>query len=452
MCGLQNACIGLLTINNAPPTINCPTNNLNLECGDINNDALIADWLEETTAMSNALDDLSTVVSHDFNTSFVDTCFQSVPVVFTVQDNCGTENTCTMNIVLSDTKAPVVNCPTNPLNLLAGDTLKIPKFEAFLELIAIDVEDCNEVILTDDFDESQLAGFSCEEEDFDARLTFTDACGLISNCQIEISIQNNIQTTFINCVPGADDFTVECGNPNYESEIREWMALVTAEDVFGLAFPTTPNLDFSNPELFQCTGLIPITFELVDLCDNSQSCALNLFIEDKTPPEIISCPSDTSFVLESPSFDSDVDTWLQTIESRDNCISNLSTDDSYTRITSLAMCQASEDVPVVFTVLDGCSNTTNCLSTLTVTTDRVPTISCPGNLTVECGDSDNPMIINNHISSVEGLDPDGNNLNPDFTFDIAELQAFDCEGVIPILFTIEAVSYTHLTLPTICSV
>ncbi len=435
MCNLQDACIGLLTINDAAPSIACPATDLALECGDPDNNLLIADWLNETVATNNAQEDISSMITNDFNTTLVDTCFQSIPVIFTILDNCGSESTCSMNIVLRDTSPPMVDCPTVPLNLLAGDTLKIPKYEAWLELITS--EDCNEVTLTDDFDESQLAGFSCVEEDFDARLTFTDECGFISNCDVGISIQNNIQTTFRNCTPGSDDFTVECGNPNYELEIRNWMALVIAEDVFGLSFPTTPDLDFSNPDLFDCAGSIPITFELVDLCGNSQSCGLTLNIEDTTPPEITICPNDTTFVLESPSFDSDVDLWLQSIRSRDNCISNLTDNNSYTRVMSLPMCEPSQPFDIIFTSLDGCGNTTNCRSTLTVTTVRVPIINCPINLTVECGDPNNESIINSHFNNVEGFDPDGGQLTPEFVFDITELENFDCDGVIPVLFTIE---------------
>ena len=435
MCNLQDACISILTINDAPPVLTCPANDLSLECGDTDIDFLISEWLAEPVAMTNSQEDISALITNDFNTILADTCFQSIPVVFTIIDNCGLESSCTRNIELRDTRPPTVDCPSTPLNLLAGDTLKIPKFEAWLELIPAD--DCNEIVLTDDFDENQLSGFSCEEEDFDARLTFTDECGFISNCQVMISIQNNIQTNFINCTPGTDDFTVECGNPDYELQIREWMALVTAEDVFGSSFPTTPDLDFNNPDLFDCTGSIPIIFELVDLCDNSQACGLTLNIIDTSPPEITICPSDTTFLLESPSFNSDVDTWLQSIESRDNCISNLNEDNSYTDITSLPMCQASIDVDVTFTSQDGCGNSSNCRSTLTVTTDRVPMITCPANLTVECGDPNNESIIDAHFSNVQGFDPDGGSLPPAFAFDISELNNFNCDGAIPVLFTIE---------------
>ena len=434
MCNQQFGCVSIITFDNSAPTITCPQNDLDLECVDSDNDSNIQAWLQETSAADNATADLSAMVMNDFSTTLVDTCFQVIPVTFTVTDNCGTESTCSQDIRIQDTTAPVVDCPIAPLNLLGGDTLKIPKYDAWVALIP--VLECTGTTITDDFDETQIEGFNCDEEQFNVNLSFTDDCGLITPCQVEINVQNNIQTTFINCDSGINDFTVECGNPNYEDEIRQWMSAVSAEDVFGSSFPTTPDLDFNDPALFQCSSIIPVLFELVDLCGNSQSCSLDLRVIDTERP-IPSCPQDTSFIIEDPDFDTNVTQWLDLASGTDNCIDNLMRQSNYSPISSLPMCTPSLDIPVEFTILDGCGNNASCESILTVTTERVPSIGCPQDIVVECGDTDNQQTITSIFDNIIGTDADGGPLAPQFTFDMSELDAIDCDGIIPVLFTIE---------------
>ncbi len=436
-CGQSNSCVGLIDIDTSGPSLACPTSNLNLECGDPDNINLLNNWLQEVTAEDNSGLDLSSSVLNDYPGGMLtDTCSMTIPVLFSVEDKCGAPSQCTGTIFVADNTAPQVDCADiDPLLLLAGDTVKIPKFLNWLDLSLINTSDCNDVLLTEDFDDNLLAGFDCDPADYNLELTFTDECGWITNCQTSISVQNDIQTSFINCNPATDNFTAECGSPTFEDDIKQWMALVSAEDNLGSNFATSPDLDFSDPRLSECGASIPIIFELVDLCGNSQSCGLTLTIDDTTMPDPI-CPADTTFVLEDADFTVQVAEWLNSVAATDNCTAFVQEQSNYSPITSLAPCEESETIDVQFTLLDACGNSSICNSNLTVTTIKVPTISCPGNQIVECGDPNISDDINNWLDQVTGSDADNNPLDPEFVFDIAEVLAVNCDGEFPILFTV----------------
>ena len=173
MCNLESGCVSIISFNDSEPDISCPGMVLSLECGDVDNLNMVQSWIAETTAADNAGNDLSLTIDNDFSTTLLDTCTQDITVVFNVTDVCGKETFCQNEIRLRDTQAPVPDCPGTPLNLLAGDTVKIPKFINWLELIPVD--ECGGYEITHDFDESQIEGFNCDEEDFNFTASFTDA-------------------------------------------------------------------------------------------------------------------------------------------------------------------------------------------------------------------------------------------------------------------------------------
>ena len=433
-CLNESSCIGLINFNTQGPDISCPPN-LILECGEDNLLGQIDDWLLNVTAIDNDTNDLSPLVTNNFMPDMIEArCNLPIQILFETADGCGTPSSCVSNIQILDTTAPEVDCPTTPLNLLAGDTTKIPKFLTWLELIP--VIDCNDFTTTSDFDQNLLAGFDCDEIQYNLDIRVEDNCGLISNCQGEIFIQNNITTSFINCVPGTNDLELECGSMTMNDDIQQWMAQVTAVDLNNNPFPTVPSIDPDDPSLLQCSGSTPVFFELSDQCGVGQSCMLTLTITDTQRP-VPNCPQDTSFVLEDPNFDANVDSWLLEIDGDDDCIALLNFGDDYTQVTSLANCVSELPVPVTFTVGDGCGNISNCTSILTVTTDQVPVISCPPNRVIECGDPNTTDIIADWIEGVEGADANNDPLIPEFNFDIADVTSINCDGSVRVLFTIE---------------
>lgn len=435
MCNQERPCLAIISFNNDVPTVTCPVSDLRLECEDSNNPSLIQAWLAETTATDNDGMDLSLDLSNDFVLDSIQiNCMQTLPVSFNVEDGCMQPSSCSKNIIISDSTAPVVDCPTQPLNLLAGDTVKIPKFLTWLELIPVD--ECNGYTITSDFDENQLAGFDCDEISYNINISVTDECGWITPCSASIDIQNNISTTFNYCDPGANNLQVECGAPDVIDEIRLWMSQVTAVDVFLNEFPTDPNLDLADPALMQCNSTIPVIFELSDLCGQAQTCSLTLTVVDTQQPTPL-CPRDTAFVLEDPNFDSDISNWLALISGEDNCSVDLSYTNSYSSISALPPCEASVDQAITFTVEDDCGNQNTCNSILTIGTTAVPSISCPTNQVIECGDPDNDMIITLWLAEVSGQDANGDPLQPVFSFDRDAVDDINCSGEISILFEIQ---------------
>ena len=434
-CGFSMSCIALARVNQTAPEVVCPDASVVFECGDQNLESDIDNWLSSITVTDNSGQILSAI--NDFDLSKIDTvCHQSIPVAFTTTDACGTEGSCLANINIMDTQPPVyVNgCPPT-LPLLSGSPVdnKIQSFEDWIAGIVI--EDCNEYTLEHDFDTNNFE-VNCDDVSIDVRFTLVDECGWIATaCDSEISITNNVDAT-ISC---ADPITIECADPDNEMIIRDWLNTSTASDNLGNSFVVSDDFDFNNPDLIQCSGNILVTFTTVNICTGSSDpdeCTSTIRVVDLTDPTV-TCPRDTSFVLEDPGFDADVQLWISGVTGMDNCVSTLDYDSDYVTVSSLPPCEIALNIPVTFTAADGCGNSADCVSTLTVTTQNSSAINCPPALTIQCGDADNPQIINDWIALGTGMDADGSVLIPATNFNSADIAAIDdCDGMVTVTFEI----------------
>jgi hypothetical protein len=430
-CGLSTSCIGRVMINQDIPQIVCPDGTLRFECGDPANEMLINDWIDSASAMDNS--GFVETVTNDFDFAVIDsTCNQTVPINFLVIDTCGRENNCTTNLILTDSQPPIYinGCP-DPLSLLSGSPVdnKNASFQDWINAIFID--DCNGFTLSYDFD-PQVFTVDCDDITFDVAFTLVDDCGWIANdCNSQIIITNNIDAT-LTC---AQPLSVECADPNNEMLIRDWLDTASAQDNLGNSFDVNDDFTFSNPDLIQCSGTIPVEFTMVNICGDSQMCNANITITDTTDP-VITCPQPIMLVLESPTFTADVDAWLASATAEDNCISNLTFSDTYQEITTIDPCDREEVVNVTFAAADGCGNNDECTVLLTVMTNQGSILNCPASdLTIECADPDNVQLINTWLNSTEGIDADGSMLNVTPDYNPADVNAIeDCTGSVPITF------------------
>ena len=118
---------------------------------------------------------------------------------------------------------------------------------------------------------------------------------------------------------------------------------------------------------------------------------------------------------------------------------------------SLNLISCGEEVEVLFSVIDNvCSFVETCMSTVRVEDNTPPNITCPPTINVNSTDLDLTTIIDDWLAMVEA-DDNG-------CFGVAQRDDYDpslvdfCDQAAPLDITFTAVSYTHLTLPTIYSV
>jgi len=395
-CNNTSTCEAIISINNELPTIICPVNDLQLQCGDPTNEASILAWLSETSATDNNNATLTIDEDYDPNNLLGDCNINSI-ITFKASDTCGKENTCSKTISLVDNIGPDIDCPSE-LNLSAGDPDIVTTVEDYISNILI--TDCNSYTRTDDLDRS-LLDFMCDDElVIPVTIMAIDSCDNDSNCSFDITIRNSVVSS-INC---AQDTIIECGNPDNDIDIQRWLDTSTAFDTEGNGFVVTNDFFSSGFDLEQCGESFTVEFVMMDNCNSTLTCTSSLRVEDTTIPEII-CPKDTAFVFGTPTFDDDINTYLSLASGSDNC-GGVSITPVYNSNYVIDDCLGFVDVPVTFTVMDDCSYSNNCESILTVRSERAPIINCPQDLVLECGGADNITTINAWRLAADGFDFD----------------------------------------------
>jgi len=399
-CGLEADCVSTITIETTKPEINCPTS-LVLECNEPTNQAQIDLWLADITAFDNFQTALS--FTNDFDPiNIIGDCQIMNVVTFETEDACGVKSTCEGTIVLSDSQGPIIDCPGD-LNLLGGN----PNLRILADdyLKDIDITDCNGYNVVSNLDTSLLISSCDDVVTFPIEVMVTDDCNNTSNCAFNIRISNDT-TPNITC---PDDITVECGDTNNPSMVSDWMDLAFAGDNTGVIFPVEADLDENDPRLNNtCSGQLDVTFRMLDNCNTSLECEASIFINDTTIPEII-CPKDTSFIQESPTFNSDISTWLETYSSSDNCGTSSVTYENPT-IAVLGNCEPSLELDVIFEVEDECKLVNSCTAIFTIKSEKAPVINCPQSIVLECNDSNNESLVDQWLDSAEAFDETGNTL------------------------------------------
>ncbi|TAK49445.1 MAG: T9SS type A sorting domain-containing protein [Saprospiraceae bacterium] len=140
-------------------------------------------------------------------------------------------------------------------------------------------------------------------------------------------------------------------------------------------------------------GVHTITYTVVDDCDNSASCSVQLTVKDQTPPTVI-CDSYTVVTLTNMGF---ADVFATTFDdgSYDNCSSTVYF--SARRMTAACGTQpvfgptvkfccedVGTNVTVVMQVTDYFGNANSCMVTVHVDDKTPPLIACPANITISC--------------------------------------------------------------------
>ncbi|MEH6537443.1 MAG: hypothetical protein V7719_13680, partial [Psychroserpens sp.] len=130
-----------------------------------------------------------------------------------------------------------------------------------------------------------------------------------------------------------------------------------------------------------CPLTVQRTFSVTDECGNTVSDIQNITIDDSTPPNL-TLPSDKD--LECAESTDPSNTGNATAS--DICgTSTVSFSDSV-----VDNCSNTKTITRTWTAIDECGNSISDVQVITVTDSGVPTLTTPGDITIECGDSTDP--------------------------------------------------------------
>ncbi len=412
------------------PTITCPAIPLTLQCGNPNNLTLVSAWLSTVTAA----DDCSEItITNNFiglPTDLVCNGGGTVTVTFTASDACGNDSQCTGQIIIDDTIAPTfVNCPAD-VTLNTDDACgNTPIFS-----LPDATDECS-VTVTQTGGPASGTVFPLGTTTLE--FTATDECGNTDVCEYDITVVD-LDNPEVSCPIGN---TVKCA----DTGTCVWTSDTTVapntglDDCPGISITYTitgatqgSGLDDATGEIFNI-GTSTVTYTIQDGSDNSSTCSFDVVVQDCEDP-VISCATDL-IVTCSDAAATSIDDWQSTVSGSDNC--DTPVDISALLFNTVSGCGNTMAETYLFTATDEAGNTSTCLSTYTIEDITPPEIICPADLTLECGDPNNPALIVAWLATTSATD--GCDI-PTLTHDYSHLPSdLDCMGGGSLTVTFRAV-------------
>ncbi|UOB19334.1 HYR domain-containing protein [Abyssalbus ytuae] len=336
---------GMITIDNTPPTINCPGN----QNGNVN--ALCQFVLPDYTTLATASDNCGTpVITQTPSPGTLINTNQTITL--TATDSGGLTTQCTFSVILSDTTPPSITCPGDQPESFDGNCeFILPDYTG----LTISSDNCSTPAIT----QSPVAGTVITANQT-ITLTADDGNGNSTPCTFEVILSDTTPPS-ITC-PGDQP---ESFNSNCEFVLPDYTGLAISSD------------NCSSPVVIQTpavgtviTANQTITLTADDGNGNSTPCTFEVILSDTTPPSI-TCPGD-----QPESFDSNCEFILPDYTglaiSSDNCSTPAITQ------TPAAGTVITTNQTITLTADDGNGNSTPCTFEVILSDTTPPSITCPG--------------------------------------------------------------------------
>lgn len=428
-CGLTSSCQArIVVVDPNAFQVLCPSD-LEVDLDDPNLETTVNTWLDLATT-DDPCYDVDYVVTNDFDPAQleVECDYLSILVTFTSVNNCGVEKSCSAQIVASQSIGGTINCP-DPIYLQCGDPNNEDLVNAWIGTASAQDHDGNNIPLNNNFNFVETV---CGTTD----ITFSgmDNCGQSVNCASQIIIEDLSKPT-INC---PQDLNLSCGED--QAAINAWLSSVTAEDECGVAFISNnfEDVDFT----FTCgdSGHFEVSFEATDICGNIETCIARINIFDDSSIDIM-CPPNLLLDDSVTDVDAEIQAWLEMAQVIDPCDLGLQITNDYGTETINFDCGFISG-EVTFEIESSCGAVATCTATVSGNVDVTPSIVCPEDITLNCGDPTNTGTITDWIESVTAVDFAGNDLivNNDLPEDLGSI----C-GVVEVVFESEDLCDNVLT-------
>jgi choice-of-anchor B domain-containing protein len=279
-------------------------------------------------------------------------------VTATAADSAGNTSTCTFELTVNDTEAPIISCPDNiTVSNDPGQCGAIVTFDATAS------DNCGVSI---SYQPASGSFFTVGNTIVTA--TATDSAGNTSTCTFELTV-NDTEAPLVSC---SDDITVS-NDPGQCGAIVSFEA--TATDNCGASISYQPASDS-----FFSVGTTIVTATATDSSGNTSTCTFEIIVNDTETP-IISCPVDIT-VSNDPGQCGAIVIFEAT--ATDNCGATVSYEPASGSFFTVG------NTIVTATATDSAGNTSTCTFEIIVNDTETPIISCPVDITVsndpgQCG-------------------------------------------------------------------
>jgi hypothetical protein len=316
----------------------------------------------DTTAPSTTDNCMATVtVTHQGDSSDGMSPIETITRTYRVTDACSNTVECTQSIVVDDSTAPTITCPTDV-------TVECSENVPSADTTAPSTSDNCVAALTVTHEGDSSNSSSCPET-ITRTYRVTDSDSNTSECTQTIVVDDTTNPS-ITC---PSNVTVECS----ENVPTADTTAPTTSDNCTAAVTVTHQGDSSNS--LSCPETITRTYRVTDACSNTAECTQTIVIDDTTNPSI-TCPADVTVECSEnvPSADTTAPT------TSDNCTAAVTVTHQGDSSNSLS---CPETITRTYRVTDACSNTSECTQTIVVDDTTNPSITCPSDVTVECSEN-----------------------------------------------------------------
>ncbi len=242
------------------------------------------------------------------------------------------------------------------------------------------------------------------------KVTITDAVGCTAEDVAEIPICCGMSQGLNLYCPS--DLYLECGNPNNDQLIQNWLSSVSAYDGINNQLNVTNN--YNNAQNTFCEDILTVRFFTRDQCDNTTDCTADILIADISTP-ILYCPADVTLDFVPGENLNNIEAWLNSATASDNCSGAYVINDFDLNTASIE-CEENSIFNVNFTALDQCSNSDQCSAKLTIAPAPEVQLVCIENLEVYCDDNNIDQTIWSWINDVRAQDNTGKFLDAENDF------------------------------------
>ncbi|MFN0202309.1 MAG: HYR domain-containing protein, partial [Bacteroidia bacterium] len=263
-------------------------------------------------------------------------------VIYTATDASGNVSTCSFDITVNDTEAPMAsNCPSDIVQSSTATSCDAtvnwtpPTF----------ADNCALASVVSNYNPGDIfpSGITV------VTYTATDNVGNTSACSFVVTINDSIPPIISNCPANI----VLSADANCEA-IANWVAPTASDNCPNLSFTS----NYNSGDVF-LLGVTQVIYVALDGAGNQDSCTFTVTVLDNTPPVLANCPANIVYQVVSR-----CDTTINWIPPTltDNCsgasmTSNFQPNDVFTAGTTTT---------VIYTAIDTAGNVTTCQFDVTI--------------------------------------------------------------------------------------
>jgi len=375
-CDNSSTCIQYILVHDeTPPVIICPSN-ITIQC--------TASTLPANTGTATATDNCDTNPIVDYSdVTVAGACPQERTITRTwiATDDCGNTATCVQVIVVDDSIAPAIVCPANITIACTANTLPANTGTATA------TDNCDGTPLVN-FSDVTVAGTCPQERTITRTWTATDDCGNTSTCVQTIVVDDNVAPA-ISCPANV---TIACTANTLPANTGTATATDNCDNSPTIGFSDITTGGACPQEL-----IITRTWTATDDCGNSATCVQTIVTDDSLAP-VISCPANITIQCTASTLPANTGSATAT----DNC--DTSPDLIFTDVVTGGSCPQELTITRTWRATDGCGNSSTCVQSIFVDDSVAPAITCPANVTIQCGSNTQPANTGN-ATATDNCDP-----------------------------------------------